>query len=290
MTNKTNVQGCLYIVSVPIGNDKDITLRALEILKEVDYIAAEDTRKIGLLLSQHNITKKKFLTHHSHNEKESSRGIIDLIRENQSVALVSDAGTAQIADPGFELIRQARNSQIEVIAIPGVSALTTALSLSTLSGKGHIFVGFLPAKKTERIKTLRSLSSSALSSLESRLVFFEAPHRLLESLKDCLEIWGDIQIEIFRELTKPYQQYLRQSIKEMIAHFEKNSPKGEFVVIAEPPVIKKETSSDIEKEIIRLLQNNNVKQTFELLQQRKLLPRKKLYQLILDLSKQAPKT
>lgn len=217
----------LYIVSTPIGNLRDITLRALEVLKQVDLIACEDTRHTGLLLNHYNI-KNKLTSFHEYNKKERTTEIINLLKQGKSVALVSDAGTPGISDPGFYLIREAINQNLQVTPIPGPSALLSALIISGLASDRFCFEGFLPKRGGRKNKKLEALKN------ENRtMVFYDSPYRVLDSLQDMLEIFGDRRMVLVRELTKKFETVMRGKISEIIAQIVNAKIKGEIVLVVE---------------------------------------------------------
>lgn len=218
----------LYLVSTPIGNLEDITLRAKRILGEVDIIACEDTRKTGVLLVKLNIPRKRLLSYYEENELRRIPEIIQFLKEGKNVALVSNAGTPTISDPGFKLVRECLNQGMKVEAIPGPSAILTALVSSGLPTDKFLFLGYLPKKQGKRKKLLENCK---LSAVHYTLIFYESPHRLIETLKDLQEIFGDIEIVLCRELTKIYEEIKRKKISETIAYFEKTPPKGEFTLL-----------------------------------------------------------
>jgi 16S rRNA (cytidine1402-2'-O)-methyltransferase len=197
------VSGKLYVVATPIGNLEDITFRAVRILGEVDQIACEDTRQTRKLLDRYGISKP-LVSYHEHNERARSQELLRDLLAGKSVALVSDAGTPLIADPGYRLVSEARAQGIPVIPLPGPSALVAALSVSGLPTDAFLFGGFLPAKKTQRRKLLEELKSS-----RATLVFYEAPHRILETLEDIADVLGARPITLARELTKIHEEFLR---------------------------------------------------------------------------------
>ncbi len=242
------MKGTLYIVSTPIGNLEDITLRALRVLKEVDFIAAEDTRHSRKLLSYYGISKQ-LISYWSQTEKTKSVHILEKLHSGQSVAIISDAGTPGISDPGAILIKKAVEENIKVVSIPGPSALIAALSLSGLPTEEFIFRGFLPPKKSQRQKVLNELS------LESRtLIFYEAPHRLLETLKDMDKIFVERRAALAKEITKIHEEVLRGNISEILSKLEKTAIAGEYVIIVEGKRDReKTTSSDILLEISSLM-------------------------------------
>jgi len=218
--------GTLYLVATPIGNMKDITLRAIEVLSSVDIIACEDTRKTGILLEKLEIKNKpQLLSYYEENEQGRIPQIINFLKEGKSVALVSNAGTPTISDPGFKLVRECINQNIPMESIPGPSSVLTALTSSGLPTDKFLFLGFLPKKPGKRQKILLSLPK------EITIIFFESPFRLLKTLEELKELFGDIEIVICRELTKIYEEVRREKISESIAHFEKVKPKGEFTLL-----------------------------------------------------------
>ena len=280
--SKSSVQlGSLYVVATPIGNLDDITVRARKILASVSYIAAEDTRHTGRLL-QHLGIDKRTRSYHDHNEAEITRKIIADLRKGEDVAIVSDAGTPQISDPGYRLIEQALASNIFVIPIPGASALSAALSVSGVAISSFVFEGFLPSKKGQRLKSLGLLTNEPRS-----IVFYEAPHRILEMLGDMAEAFGgDRKMTIARELTKIHEQVFLGTLGTAIQALENGAipSKGEFVVIVEGNQ-KKGALADLEaervmRELIRELPASKAADIGARLIGR---PRKQLYQVALEL-------
>lgn len=215
----------LLIVSTPIGNLKDITLRALETLKSSDVIACEDTRHTGRLLKHFEI-QTKMLSFHEHSGPSRVREILSLLKEGKTVALVSDGGTPLISDPGFPLVREAVREGIRVETIPGASAPIAALAASGLPTEKFTFAGFLNAKSERRKKELE-----ALAALDHTLIFFESPHRVGAALADMLEILGDREIAVCRELTKKFEEIIRGNLSDMVKHYEKEKGLGEFVLV-----------------------------------------------------------
>ena len=215
----------LYIVSTPIGNLKDITLRAIETLKSVDLIAAEDTRHTKILLDAHGISKP-LTSFFEHNQLKKADGLIDLLKMGKNIALVTDAGTPGISDPGYVIVQKALQNNIPVSVIPGVSACISALTASGLPAHRFIFEGFLPPKSGARRNKL-----SALKGLGVTLIFYESPHRLLKTLKDMQEIWDDPMIVVARELTKKFEEIRKDKTSLLIEHFNQHAPKGEFVLL-----------------------------------------------------------
>lgn len=227
-------KGQLYLCATPIGNLEDITLRALRILKEVDVIAAEDTRHTRKLLSFYDI-HTPITSYHEHNEREKGRQLISDINTGKAVALVSDAGTPGISDPGYELVAMAVKEGITVVPIPGASAAVTALAASGLPTDRFVFEGFLPRSGKDRDSALKKILSD-----ERTVIFYESPYRVVKTLSEIFELGGDRNVVITRELTKVYEQFIRGRISEVLEHFGKHKPKGEFTVILEGKSSEKE--------------------------------------------------
>jgi 16S rRNA (cytidine1402-2'-O)-methyltransferase len=219
------MHGDLYIVSTPIGNLDDITIRALNVLRDVDFIFAESVERTKSLLAHYDI-KKKVMSYNKDNEIRKSSTIISYLKESNDIALVTDAGTPSISDPGYYLLSKL-HPEINVIPVPGASSLSCALSVSKIPMNSFIFIGFLPKKDSERNKKL-----TELALYNNPICLFESKHRLLKLLKDISEIYGhETQIGIFRELTKVYETIIHDSVSKLINHFSNNPPKGEFVII-----------------------------------------------------------
>jgi len=217
--------GVLYVIATPIGNLEDITLRALRILKEVDLIAAEDTRHTKGLLSHYGITTP-LTSCHEHNERAKAHALVERLERGNKIALVSDAGTPTVSDPGYLLVREAIKAGIQIIPIPGASALTAVLSASGLAADAFVFEGFPPPKRQERKAWLRELES------ESRtIVFYEAPHRLKESLQDIFEILGDRELVLAREVTKVHEEFIRGRLSQVMAEIDRRDVRGEIVLM-----------------------------------------------------------
>lgn len=228
MTEPRKDHGILYIVPTPIGNLEDITLRALRILKEVDLIAAEDTRHTRNLLNHFGITTP-LISYYREKEAERSEEILLRLQQGENIALVSDAGTPAISDPGAVVVRQAHDHGLTVVPLPGPSALTTALSGSGITSPGFLFLGFLPAKAGQRRKALAAIASS-----EYPVVFYESPHRIDTFLADALEILGDRQAFWARELTKSFEDLQSGSLGDLLARSRQGRNRGEFVVVICP--------------------------------------------------------
>ncbi|EKD86766.1 MAG: hypothetical protein ACD_37C00153G0002 [uncultured bacterium] len=226
--------GTLFIVATPIGNLGDITLRAVEILKTVSYIACEDTRKTGILLKAIGVTHKPMLiSYYEQTEQARVPNILNILRNGQNVALVSDSGTPTISDPGFRLVREAVREEIDVISVPGPSALISALASSGLPTDKFIFLGFLPKKEGNRKKLLQNLKI-ANEKLEATVIIYEAPHRIVKTLGSVHSVFGNIPISIARELTKIHEEKISGPIEDFIEKYQEFSPKGEFVVLFSP--------------------------------------------------------
>jgi 16S rRNA (cytidine1402-2'-O)-methyltransferase len=218
--------GVLYVVATPIGNLEDITLRALRVLKEADLIAAEDTRHTRKLLTRYGISSTSLTSYYDEIEQEKSALLIEQLKAGKSVALVSDAGTPTLSDPGFRLVQAAVREAIPIVPIPGPSALTAALSVSGLPTDRFAFEGFLPARQHERRARLQQLREETRT-----LVFYETPHRLKESLKDLLEVLGDRELVLGREVTKIHEEFIRGRISEVSAAAGRSEPRGEITMV-----------------------------------------------------------
>ena len=232
------MNGNLYIVSTPIGNLDDVTIRALNILRDVDFIFAESIERTKTLLAHFNI-KKKVFSYNKDNEIRKVSTIISHLDKSNSIALVTDAGTPSISDPGYHLLSKLR-PDIKIIPIPGASSLSCALSVSKIPMNTFIFTGFLPKKDNDRRKKL-----SELSMLSTPVCLFESKHRLIQLLEDIYNIYGDdTQVGIFRELTKVYETIMHDSVSNLIKHFNDIPPKGEFVLIVSSKSISKASKKD----------------------------------------------
>ena len=217
--------GILYIVPTPVGNMEDMTLRAIRILKEVDLVLAEDTRTSGVLLKHFDI-KNQLLSHHKFNEHGTSAGIVSRLLAGQDVALISDAGTPGISDPGFFLVREAVKAGVEVQTLPGATAFVPALVSSGLPCDRFAFEGFLPQKKGRQTKLL------SLANEECTMIFYESPYRLLKTLEQFAEAYGaERRVSVCREISKIHEESVRGTLSEVIAHFREHEPKGEIVIV-----------------------------------------------------------
>lgn len=215
----------LYIVATPIGNLEDITLRAIRTLKEADFVVAEDTRHSGILLKKYEI-KTPQLSFHSHSPESQLQKLLALLKEGKNLALISDAGTPGISDPGYLLIKTAIENGIQVTSIPGPSAVINALAMSGIPTHRFLYLGYLPLKKGRK-KLIASLKNYPYT-----IVLYEAPHRILRTLNELkTELGGDLKIAIAREMTKVFEEVFRGNLNEAIVHFEAKKPRGEFTIV-----------------------------------------------------------
>ena len=217
--------GILYIVPTPVGNMEDMTFRAIRVLKEVDLVLAEDTRTSGILLKHYEI-RNQLMSHHKFNEHGTSAGIVSRLLAGENVALISDAGTPGISDPGFFLVREAVRAGVEVQCLPGATAFVPALVASGLPCDRFVFEGFLPQKKGRQTR-LESLRDE-----QRTMVFYESPYRLVKTLQQLAEVFGsDRQVSVCREISKVHEESVRGSLDEVIVHFKEKEPKGEIVIV-----------------------------------------------------------
>lgn len=275
--------GILYVVATPIGNLEDITLRALRVLKEVDLVACEDTRQTAKVLTHFQIEKLK-VSYHEHNEAEKAETLLLELQKGKRIALVCDAGTPCISDPGYRIVRNALENGIPVVPIPGPCAFIAALSASGRSTESFIFLGFLPAKKSARRNALESLRSERRT-----LIFLESPKRLLDTLAAVEEVFGERQVTVARELTKIYEEFFSGTSREAIVHFSKQMVKGEIILLIEKQVSPRGMTENLDPVEIR----RKVKERSERLGMTKndilkelsreyRIPKRDLYKLLLD--------
>jgi len=224
---ESDMSGTLYLVATPIGNLSDISARAVQTLQAADFIAAEDTRVTRKLLG-HLGVKKPLISYYKHNSRESGEKILAAVLAGKDCALVTDAGTPGISDPGEDLVRLCIEAGAQVLSIPGPCAAIAGLTLSGLPCGRFTFEGFPPAEKKKRLKYLDSLKNE-----ERTMVFYEAPHKLKRTLADMLQALGDRRVSISREMTKLYEETLRMTLSEAVTHFNDNAPRGEFVLVVE---------------------------------------------------------
>lgn len=221
------IGGTLYLVATPIGNLSDISERALKVLSEVDFVAAEDTRNSGKLLSYFGISKP-MVSYFEHNKRERGLIILERLKAGESCALVTDAGTPAISDPGEDLVVLCSENGVPVTSIPGCSAVVNALALSALPTGRFCFEGFLSTNKNERYERLNEIKNDTRTT-----IFYEAPHKLIKTLEDLLSVFGDRKITLCRELTKLNEEILRTTISGALRHYEEISPRGEYVLVVE---------------------------------------------------------
>ncbi len=278
-------RGRLFVVATPLGNLEDVTLRAVNVLKHVSLIAAEDTRRTKKLLAHLGI-KTRLVSCNEHNELKRFQLVLDVCSQGKDVALVSDAGTPGVSDPGALIIKRSREEGIEILPVPGPSAVATALSVCGMKADQYYFAGFLPSKRQERLKALKQMAG-----LECLLVFFEAPHRIIAALQDMLELFGDRQAFLAREMTKVHETYIFSSISRILAALSEDiRVRGEITLIVEGAAkrekFKEEIPEEVEKVMAGLLSSNkmSVKEASVLLSGICNIKRGLLYQLALCLS------
>ncbi|MDJ0690305.1 MAG: 16S rRNA (cytidine(1402)-2'-O)-methyltransferase [Xenococcaceae cyanobacterium MO_188.B32] len=275
--------GILYLVGTPIGNLEDITLRAIRILKEVDLIAAEDTRRTGKLLQYFQINTPQ-ISYHAHNQVSRTAELRDRLEQGKSIALVTDAGMPGIADPGYEMVTAAIEAKIKVVPIPGVTAALTALTISGLPTDRFTFEGFLPVKGKERIARLKNLQQESKT-----LIFYEAPHRIITTLTDLGAILGtDRKIVLARELTKMHEEFWRGTIDEAIALYtDRRQPKGEYTLVVAGKSVTEVlvlSEAELKAELKQLLEQGMTRsQASRQLAQLTSLSRRQIYQLALEI-------
>ena len=271
----------LYVVATPIGNLEDVTLRALRVLREVDLIAAEDTRHTRKLLGRYDIDTP-LTSYHENNERTKAATLVRRLEAGESIALVSDAGTPTISDPGYHLIRAAVERGMPVTPVPGVSAATAALSVCGLATDRFVFQGFLPARQGRRREALRQLQGE-----ERTLVFYEAPHRIRQALADMHEVLGDRAALVGRELTKVHEELLRGTLSQLAAGPEEAAARGEFVIVVAgrdgtPEVDEKTLRAEVE----RLLETGHTaNETAKVLAKTFSLAKRDVYKLVLKVAK-----
>lgn len=284
-SQKLKLECALYVVATPIGNMRDISLRALDILSSAETIAAEDTRNSAHLLTTHGITARRLLALHQHNERGAAAKVISLLAEGQSVALITDAGTPAVSDPGALVVEEVRAAGYRVIPIPGANAAIAALSAAGLATPHFLFYGFLPNKSAARCKELQTLIEHPYT-----LVFYEAPHRILECVADLHSVFGDErEIVLAREVTKLFENIHRCKLGEAMAwlHSDPNNQRGEFVVlVSAAPARAAGLAAEIEHVLEILLAGLPLKQAVQLAVQITGAGKNELYQRALVLKKQ----
>ncbi|HLK06134.1 MAG TPA: 16S rRNA (cytidine(1402)-2'-O)-methyltransferase [Candidatus Acidoferrum sp.] len=285
--SSTSTVGCLYLVGTPIGNLEDITLRALRILKESDEIACEDTRHTQKLLSHYEISKP-LVSYHEHNEMTRAPELVVAMEQGAKIALVSDAGTPLVSDPGYRLVTLCNRHQIPVIPIPGPSALLAALSASGLPNEEFLFVGFLPARTGERRRALERLR------LEDRtLILYEAPHRVAETITDALEILGERPACLAREVTKLHEEFRRATLSELSASLEEKPVRGEITLLIGAPLpgqsVAGDTSQSLADRVDELIRQAKLdrKEALKLAAKERGLTRREAYSKLIEAPKES---
>jgi|SRR4051812_24849779 len=273
--------GTLYIVATPIGNLEDVTLRALRILKQADLVAAEDTRQTKKLLAHYQIATR-LTSYYDEIEGEKASLLIKQLEDGKTIALVSDAGTPTLSDPGFRLVRSAVRAGISVVPVPGASALLAVLSAGGLPTDRFAFEGFLPAKRRERREKLQSIAAETRT-----LVFYEAPHRIKETLADLLEVFGDREAVLGREVTKLHEEFIRGPLSEVIAALAEKEPRGEITLaVAGSSGEEKPQEAMLRDEIAALLKKGlRVKEIAEILGEKFGYPKKDIYRMVVERGK-----
>jgi 16S rRNA (cytidine1402-2'-O)-methyltransferase len=276
------MEGNLFVVATPIGNLEDITFRAVKILESADVIACEDTRVAKKLLSHYGIKGKHLISYYEPVEEEVSKKLIDILKEGKDVALITDAGTPTISDPGYRLIKKAIDTGIKVIPIPGVSAVITALSVSGLPTDKFIFLGFLPKKENQKREILERYGK-----LNNTIVIYESPHKLFKTLYLINELFPNADLVVAKELTKLHENFFRDKPKNIIEFLEKNKDlvKGEFVIVFFPNYEeKKSVSKEILLEQAKILKEKGLKtkEISKLLADKYDLNKKEIYKLLVE--------
>ena len=272
-------KGILYIVATPIGNLEDITIRAINILKEVDCIAAEDTRHTLKLLNHLEISKP-LISYHRHNEETKSDILLEKLKNGENIALVSDAGTPGISDPGEEVVKEAIKNNIEVIPIPGACALVNALIASGLNTKEFLFLGFLPLNKKNRDNALNKIKKA-----KSTVILYEAPHKLIKTLQDLLKNIGDINCVLAREITKIHEEFIRGNISNLLEQIQE--PKGEYVILLDLNNLENENEDEISQKTVEEqykiyeAQGMNKKDIIKQIAKNKNVPKNEIYKLFI---------
>lgn len=277
MSEQTFIKG-LYLVATPIGNLGDISARAVEVLKTADLIACEDTRVTSKLLSYLGISAK-LTPYHEHNAEKVRPQLMERLKNGEMIAQVSDAGTPIVSDPGYRLVQDCIENGIYFTAIPGASAVLTALQLSGLPSHRWLFEGFLPAKTAAKEKEL-----SELANIPATLIFYESPNRLTETLESMKKVLGDRPAAVARELTKKFEQTVRGTFSELSAYYEQNGqPKGEIVIVVAPPLEQKAEAADIDDMLKKALGTMRVKDAAAFVAELTGVSKKELYQRALNL-------
>lgn len=267
----------LILVSTPIGNLSDISKRAIDTLNEADIIACEDTRTSAQLFSLIGVKAKKLIPYHEHNADSARPKIISFLEQGLTIALVSDAGTPLISDPGYRLVRECHQKGIQVSTVPGANAVLSALQLSGLPSDAFLFAGFLPNKKTARQETLQKHKN-----VSATLIFYETANRLIASLEDILEVLGDREMAVVREITKKFEEVKNDSVANLLTFYQQNgAPKGELVIVIDR-LSTTNNIEDIDELIKKTLKTHSTKDTALLVSKATGVHKKEVYQKILD--------
>lgn len=277
--NKVNLEPALYLVSTPIGNLRDITIRALETLSSSDIIYCEDTRVTKKLLNNYAIDTK-LNVYNDHSDNKVRERIIADIQAGKAVALVSDAGTPLISDPGYKLVRTLKENNIKVIPIVGASSVIGSLSISGLQTDNFYFEGFLPQKQGSRQNRLKELKA-----INTTLIFMESPNRLTKTLADMLEVFGNIQANVTRELTKMFEESNLNTMQNLLEYYTKNPPKGEIIILLDNPANNAQqlTEEEIIEELKKLKAKLSVKDAAKVAEETLNISKKKAYQILLEI-------
>lgn len=272
----------LYIVATPIGHAQDITLRALDLLKQADTLLCEDTRVTSKLLMIHGIPRKKLVAYHEHNEEKMRPRVLQKISDGEIIVLVSDAGTPLINDPGYKLVRDCAEQGLPYTSAPGASSVISALVLSGLPSDRFLYLGFLPNKTAGRKKAL-----DEVKNVRATLIILESPRRVAASLKDMADVLGSREAAVTREITKRFEEVRRAPLPELAASYESESPRGEIVVVIGPPDETREitTDEDLDTMIKNALSRLSVKDTTAEIVEATGLPKRKIYNRAVELSK-----
>ena len=272
----------LYLVSTPIGNLGDISERAKETLANVDLIACEDTRTTASLLNLLGIKHGPLTAYHEHNAEKAKTILIEKLKKGVNIALVSDAGTPLVSDPGFRLVRACREENLPITTIPGANAVLSALQLSALPSDSFYFGGFLPPKSTARKQTLETVKN-----LQATLIFYDTPNRLAETLQDILTILGNRQMAVVREITKKFEETRLDTVQNLIAYYDENgAPKGELVLVIDRADKTQNTLTDdqLDEMILKALKTSSVRDTAEIVSQTTGLSKKQIYKRAVELN------
>ena len=269
----------LILVSTPIGNLSDISKRAIETLNNADIIACEDTRTSAQLFTLLGVKAKKLIPYHEHNADSARPKIIEFLKQGLTIALVSDAGTPLISDPGYRLVRDCRQNNIPVSTVPGANAVLSALQLSGLPSDAFLFAGFLPNKKTARRSSLQTHKNVAAT-----LIFYETANRLIDSLNDVLEILGNREMAVVREITKKFEETKTGQVKDLISYYmDEGNPKGELVLVISRSNEENQETDDVETLIRKTLKTCSARDTADLVAKATGIHKKEIYKKVLDI-------